>query len=205
MELQDTGFFGFTEELPLFCPVVRGAKSAKEALIRCEEEMNRRIRLIQTSGAGKLEAYRSRSDQQTEPLSPLLIEVDELGAWMASEEQTELEDRICALTQTGYGTGIHLLLGTGHPTREVLTARIRASVPSRIALAVDSRQESELILGFPGAETLKGSGCCSIPTHQRRIHRLSCVGKAARLPGFSEAGEENGLIRTGMPNASWKE
>ena len=45
-----------------------------------------------------------------------------------------------------------------HLTEDVITEIVRENIPSRIAFAVSSRKESQLILGRDGAEKLIGLG-----------------------------------------------
>ncbi len=54
--------------------------------------------------------------------------------------------------------GIHLILATQRPSREVITGLIKANFPTRISFKVSSRVNSLIVLDDTGAETLLGNG-----------------------------------------------
>lgn len=86
----------------------------------------------------------------------VMVVIDELAALVASLKTT-LED-IIWIAQLGRAAGIHLVLATQHPSRDILTGRLKANIASRVAFATSSAIDSRVILDRNGAENLTGNG-----------------------------------------------
>ena len=82
---------------------------------------------------------------------------DEVGDFMAVAKK-EIEEKIMRLAAKSRACGIHLVLATQRPTVDVITGTIKTNLPSRIAFAVNSYQDSKTILESSGAEYLLGMG-----------------------------------------------
>jgi S-DNA-T family DNA segregation ATPase FtsK/SpoIIIE len=111
----------------------------------------------------------------------IVIVIDELADIMQMYPR-ELEATIVRLAQMSRATGIHLLLATQRPEVKVITGLIKANVPTRVALKVNSHIDSRTILDGPGAEKLLGAG--------DMLYLASDVAKPRRVQAAFISGDE---------------
>ena len=87
----------------------------------------------------------------------IVIIIDELADLMQTAPK-DIEGYIARLAQKARAAGIHLIVATQSPRKDVLTGLIKANIPSRIAFQVSSALDSRIILDTGGAEKLVGKG-----------------------------------------------
>ncbi len=142
----------------LLVPVVSDPRKASGALSWAVSEMEKRYKLFSEIGARNLQGY---NDELTakggQPLPQIVIFIDELSDLMMVASN-EVETSICRLAQKARAAGMHLVVATQRPSVDVITGLIKANIPSRLALAVSSRVDSNTILDAVGAEKLLGNG-----------------------------------------------
>ncbi len=164
----------------LLTPVVTDMKQAANALLWCVGEMERRYAVMAKLGVRNLDGYNSKigkAEQEGEPLrdptfasageeeeAPLLermpyivVVIDEFADMMMVVGK-KVEEYIIRLAQKARAAGIHLVLATQRPTREVVTGLIKSNIPARISFRVASNVDSRTILDQIGAEQLLGHG-----------------------------------------------
>ncbi len=144
------------------------------ALKWATSEMERRYKLLQENGVRDIESYKNKMasgekhtftdpntgkqvTQDMENLPAIVIVIDELSDLMASNGK-EVEASIVRIAQMSRAVGIHLIISTQRPSIEVITGLIKANLPTRIALKVNSNIDSRTIIDRPGAEKLIGNG-----------------------------------------------
>jgi len=120
-------------------------------------EMERRTQLFAKARADHLADYCRKTEER---LPRIVVACDEFADLvMASKRQrAAIELAVNRLGQKARAAGIHLMLATQSPRREVVSGIIRANTPARIALRVTTAVESRLILDRAGAAKLLGRG-----------------------------------------------
>ncbi|MCB1149137.1 MAG: DNA translocase FtsK, partial [Chlamydiia bacterium] len=83
--------------------------------------------------------------------------VDELADLMMVSTH-DIETPIARIAQMARAVGIHLILATQRPSREVITGLIKANFPTRICFKVSSGINSKIVLDSTGGEQLLGNG-----------------------------------------------
>jgi S-DNA-T family DNA segregation ATPase FtsK/SpoIIIE len=75
----------------------------------------------------------------------------------AADDKKEIEKRIVRLGQKARAAGIHLILATQTPRRDIIGGAIKANLPTYVALRVASAIEARIVEA-PSAELLLGNG-----------------------------------------------
>jgi DNA segregation ATPase FtsK/SpoIIIE, S-DNA-T family len=172
------------EGLPhLLVPVVTDVKKAANALSWVLKEMQERYKLFASVQVRSIDQYNRfvktltphGHDEEiplTKPIPYIVIVIDELYDLMAVVAK-EVETAIGRLSAMARAVGIHLIIATQRPSRDVITGVIKSNLPARIAFQVREKLESRLILDQNGAETLEGKGdMLFLPPGSSRVIRI---------------------------------
>jgi DNA segregation ATPase FtsK/SpoIIIE-like protein len=123
------------------------------------DEMKYRYHLLEDVYAWDLDVYNRRVSRKADgaPLPRVVVLIDEIADLITSApDQTEYNLGI--LAQRGHIVGIHLIVGTQGYSTNSITNLIKSKFPARLAFAVPSHVDSQLILNTAGAESLLGCG-----------------------------------------------
>jgi DNA segregation ATPase FtsK/SpoIIIE, S-DNA-T family len=94
---------------------------------------------------------------QKEKMPFIVVAIDELATLMMLSP-VETETALNRLAEMARATGIHLLIATQRPSVDVITGKIKANFPNRIAFAVVSGIDSRVGIDKSGADRLVGKG-----------------------------------------------
>lgn len=115
------------------------------------------------------------------PLARVIV-IDELADLMLNKEtRKSVENSIIRIAQLGRAAGVHLILATQRPSREVITGLIKANIPAKIAFKTASAIDSRVI-GVAGAETLAGKGDAIFIDTGKEPQRLQCFNFTSYTP-----------------------
>ncbi len=143
----------------LIIPVVTDTRRAPTALAWAVGEMMSRYTRFQEmpGNVTSIDDYNRAVKSEDEKMSRIVIVIDELADLMFTCKR-DVEDYIVRLAQLARAAGIHLIVATQRPSKDVITGLIKTNIPSRIAFKVSSNLDSRIILDRPGAEQLLGQG-----------------------------------------------
>ena len=150
--------FGNLAGLPhLASPVITDVEAALPCLNEAVEEMNQRYQALFREGFENL-GERIRSGKRDIPYHVVVF--DEFADLILSDKKTkkDFETAVTRLAAKGRAAGIHLVLATQRPDRNVVTGMIKANLPLKVCMRVISATNSNIILDQTGGEKLLGRG-----------------------------------------------
>ncbi len=153
----------------MIAPVITEAHGAYSALQWLVKEMQVRYEILKQLGLRNIGAFNNRKINKELEASlsipipeqmPMIVAIVDEFADLMMVSSADIETPIARIAQMARAVGIHLILATQRPSREVITGIIKANIPTRISFKVASRINSQIILDEVGAESLLGNGDC---------------------------------------------
>ncbi len=178
------------QDIPhLLAPIITSTEKALSAMKWAVGEMERRYTLMAEEKVKNIADYNAKMAKSAEKapekegkMPYIVIVIDEMADLMMMAGK-DLEMLIVRIAQKGRAAGIHLVLATQRPEVKVITGLIKANIPGRIAFAVGSRIDSQIMLDQGGAEKLLGKGDMLLLTTEM-------MGKPRRIQGAWASDED---------------
>lgn len=157
----------YTKLPHMLAPVITEPQGACAALQWLVKEMESRYDILKLIGVRNIEGFNTRTvnkefestlDREIPPKMPYIVGIIDELADLMMVASNDIETPIARIAQMARAVGIHLILATQRPSREVITGLIKANFPTRISFKVASRVNSQIVLDETGAETLLGNG-----------------------------------------------
>lgn len=151
----------------MLAPVITEPHGACAALNWLVKEMEKRYEILKLIGVRNIEGFNTRTinkeaeqqlDREIPDKMPFIVAIIDELADLMMVASSDIETPIARIAQMARAVGIHLILATQRPSREVITGLIKANFPTRISFKVASRVNSQIILDEIGAESLLGNG-----------------------------------------------
>ncbi|MFO7735282.1 MAG: DNA translocase FtsK [bacterium] len=160
--------FNVYENIPhLLMPVVVDSKKAALTVKWAVNEMEERFRKLSENYVRDISSYNKKveeinknlknKEQHLSKMPYIVIVIDEFADLMMVAGK-DVEMSVTRIAQKARAVGIHLIIATQRPTRDVITGLIKGNLPVRIAFRVASAIDSRTILDKNGAEKLLGKG-----------------------------------------------
>ena len=153
IDIKQVEFIQFSNLPQLATPIITNVEKAIDILNKMIIIMSTRYNTLNQEHCRNIEEYNQKTNDK---MCYYNIIIDELADLFIQSPDIEL--LICRLAQLGRAAGIHLILATQRPDRETITGRLKANIPTRLALSVASIYDSRIILDQTGAEKLTGKG-----------------------------------------------
>ncbi len=147
----------FNDNPFLKTPVVTDIHNVIPCLVSVVVDMEERYLILGKEGFSNLSErfYKGRKD-----IPFHIIVFDEFADLVLSskEEKKEFENLVAKIAGKGRAAGIHLVLATQRPDKNIVQGLIKANLPLKVCLRVINSANSQIILDEQGGESLLGRG-----------------------------------------------
>ena len=161
-------------------PVITDVKKVVQTLMSLTKEMDDRYELLKAARCKNLKEYNEKFlSRRLNPnnghhfLPYIVVIIDEFGDLIMTAGK-DIELPIARIAQLARAVGIHMVIATQSPRATIITGKIKANFPARMAFRVSGRIESQTILDRTGANNLIGRGDMLFLTGSD-VTRLQCA------------------------------
>ena len=159
--------------------IVTDPKKAVYTLNSLCVEMDERLELCKKAEVRNISEYNAKfvarrlNPQHKHRYLPyIVVVIDEFADLIMTAK--EVETPVTRLAQKARAIGIHLIIATQRPSVDVITGKIKANFPARIAFRVMQMIDSRTIIDRPGADQLIGRGDMLI-SKDGELTRIQCA------------------------------
>lgn len=161
-------------------PVITDTKKVVNTLRSLCQEMDDRYLLLKNARCKNIKEYNAKfierrlSPEQGHRFLPyIVVVIDEYGDLIMTAGK-DIELPIARIAQLARAVGMHMVIATQSPRAEIITGKIKANFPARMAFRVMGSRESSIILDEKGANNLIGRGDMLILTGGN-LTRVQCA------------------------------
>ena len=121
-------------------------------------EMQNRYKEFRSNRVKNIKQFNLKSSEDNKMPWKVIV-LDEYADLTSDKESKEkIEASLRRLAQKARAAGIHVIIATQNPKADVISTNLRSNLPAQLALRVKGGNESIVIMGETGAETLCGKG-----------------------------------------------
>lgn len=156
-----TNELNFYTQLPhLGKPIITTFDDTNVMLDEVFTEVERRNEILKNSQKRNIISY---NETAKNPLPFIVIIIDEYAEiTMQTKKSSEMfenfQNKIVRIGQLARSAGVHLILSTQRPDKNIVTPLLKANIPTRISFQVTDKTNSMVVLDKIGAELLTGKG-----------------------------------------------
>lgn len=150
--------FGSLKASPFLAePVIHDVTEAIACLEKAVHEMENRYKQLAEEGFKDLSS-RIKAERKDIPFYIILFDEFADLVLQGKKEKEVFEKLVARLAAKGRAAGIHLVLATQRPDRNIVTGIVKANLPLKICMKVTTATNSKIILDHTGGELLLGRG-----------------------------------------------
>jgi len=164
------------QKLPFVTDYIMGTESAEEVAHRLGElyeQMQARIKHMTNSHqTNDIDNFHTFEGRLIYPR--VVVVIEEYATLLDSIEKTrkEIEQQVRRISAVGRSSGFHMFICTQNPLSSTLGSSLKANLSGRVALKVQSKDNSQVILDSSGAEKLLKNGDMLYYTEGGELKRL---------------------------------
>ena len=160
------------------------------AMVAIKSENRRRQRMFNAAGVNNINKYTVlyKNGEVAEPIPHLFIIIDEFAE--LKREEPDFMKELISVAQVGRSLGVHLILSTQRPSGTV-DDNIASNAKFRLCLRVQTKEDSQDMLGKPDAAYITQVGRCYLQVGNDEVYELFQSGYSGAVYNPDEADQGN--------------